>query len=659
MKQKDQTDKIATIAKASLVEEDDAVDTLEWKSGKKRPPSPAAVVALTLFTEALGSLMLRRLMKPEPALCICVTVPDATWAQPLREGVLLLDRVPVYSFYDSSIRRIIGDQPLEQLIENLNNGRALLCVSQDVRTAVPRALQTVADAHVELVPPTADQIAALIGMIRSGRRPHFVPSDLGHGLSFAEIVACLRGREAPRHSVSRIMRAMAAKTNIAVDRSAPRLEDLVGYGRAAAWGLRLRDDVVEFRAKRLSWQDLASTLTLHGPPGTGKTLFFRALSRTLDAPLISTTVGSWFQTGSGDLGGTVRAITAVFNEAKMAVHAHGVAILFIDEIDAIPNRAALDADRASWWSPVVNLILTLVDGATSDLSGIVLGGATNNLRGVDPALLRPGRLGTIVAVLPPDPDALAAIVRLHLGGDACGIPLGDIIAIMQPLQGATQARAAGWAADALRRAREAGRPVRLDDISSVAFPADSRSQRDRRRAAVHEAGHSVVACLLASERLVSTSIIETATASGQTTFRGQGEALLSRAEIEADVVIMLSGRAADVIVGDGATAGAGGVGKVGSLSDLAQATAWLTALHATFGMGSTLRYRSDPTGVPCPNDSELAGLVEADLQRLMQQAENRISEMSASVRAVAAVLLEKSYMTASEIKDVVDTSQTS
>ncbi len=59
----------------------------------------------------------------------------------------------------------------------------------------------------------------------------------------------------------------------------------------------------------------------------------------------------------------------------------------------LPSRSALDPDRASWWRPVVNQVLTLVDGATSDLERIVLLAATNDSRAVDPVLLRAVGLG--------------------------------------------------------------------------------------------------------------------------------------------------------------------------------------------------------------------------------------------------------------------------
>ena len=131
--------------------------------------------------------------------------------------------------------------------------------------------------------------------------------------------------------------------------------------------------------------------------------------------------------------------------------------------------------------------------------------------------------------------------------------------------------------------------------------------------------------------------------------------MLTRVEIETDVVMLLAGRAADVIVGDGANAGAGGVGRYGLASDLAQATARLVAVHTSFGMGVTLRHRGNPMRSPgLWVESQLAELVEADLQRLMRQAETLVTERADAVRAVADALLVKGFLTARDVAVILE-----
>ena len=455
-----------------------------------------------------------------------------------------------------------------------------------------------------------------------------------------------------RAKIPRLITAMGTKGIVGTDLTAPRLEDLHGYGEAAAWGRRVVSEVDDFRAGRLAWRDVTGPAVLHGPPGTGKTLYARALARSLGVPLVATSVSAWFRTvGGGDLGATVRNANAAFDEARALVRNGGVAVLFIDEIDSLPNRSALDASEGSWWRPVVNQVLTLVDGATSDLDRIVLLAATNDLRAVDPALLRPGRFGTSLEVLPPSVEDLAGVVRHHLGGTVCPLTPSEVAAVLGPVAGATQARAAAWAMEAMRSARTAGRPVLIDDLVAVALPADGRSDAQRRRIAVHEAGHAVAAHHLAPARLISVSVVETAGTHGSTTVVLQDDALLDREEIETEVVLALSGRAADVVVGAGANAGAGGSGHAANSSDLAIATRFLTAVHATYGLGSTLRHRGGTAGGR--PDDEVDRLVEADLRRLMGRAEDLVTAHVTEVRALVEALLVRRFLTAAEVGDVI------
>ena len=114
----------------------------------------------------------------------------------------------------------------------------------------------------------------------------------------------------------RIRQAQEVKTASAFDPTAPRLEDLAGYGRAAEWGMRLRDDLAAFRSGKESWRNLDAQAILHGSPGTGKSLFARSLARSLKLPLVVTSVSDWFSTHAGDLGSTIKAAAAAFEQAR-------------------------------------------------------------------------------------------------------------------------------------------------------------------------------------------------------------------------------------------------------------------------------------------------------------------------------------------------------
>ena len=622
---------------------------------ERRELSVAGTIVSLMLSQALGSKAMRRI-ELGMSFCACVTVPDASWFGPVREAAQTLRRESHVHVHvkDSTARRIVPEDDVDALVRELHNRTVVMCVSQDIASTIPRALRLSADVHLILTAPTPEIIAFAIGAVRQSIGPRRAQADLGRGLTLHEIAACLRPGDTTRRIVARIVRAQAAKKTTLMDTGAPLLEDLAGYGQAKLWGERLCADVVEYRAGERPWNDLKSKAVLYGEPGTGKTFFAHALGRSLGVPVHSTSVGSWLGTLGGDLGGTIKAATTAFSDARASARDFGASVLFIDEIDSLPDRQALDSDRGSWWKPLVNHVLAAIDGAHSNMQGVVVLAATNSIDTVDPALLRPGRLETHLAVLPPRPDDLADIVIFHLGGEACPISTSDIAGLLRPLAGATQAMASSWAAVARGRARNERRPVSLADVAAAAFPVDRRTERDRHRVAVHEAGHAIVALLLARNRLLSTSIMETEMSGGVTHLESRRDSILSRAEIDVEVMILLGGRAAEAQVGDGSTSGAGGTGPGGFKSDLAQASRLLAQVHGCLGLGPTLRYRGPEPKIK----GEMATLVESDLRRLLRSTNDLVAEHAAGIRAVADVLSRRGFLLAAEIEAIFEQEKT-
>jgi SpoVK/Ycf46/Vps4 family AAA+-type ATPase len=89
------------------------------------------------------------------------------------------------------------------------------------------------------------------------------------------------------------------------------------------------------------------------------------------------------------------------------------AVMFFDEIDAIGgNRSGLN----SVVRPLVNQLLTEMDGIDDNNKDILIIGATNLPWEIDSALRRPGRFDKILFVPPPDKPARARLFELHMAG---------------------------------------------------------------------------------------------------------------------------------------------------------------------------------------------------------------------------------------------------
>lgn len=140
---------------------------------------------------------------------------------------------------------------------------------------------------------------------------------------------------------------------------------------------------------------------LWGPPGCGKTLLAKAVANESRANFISVKGPELLNKYVGE---SERAVRQVFVRARSSIPC----VIFFDELDAmVPKRDdALSESSAR----IVNTLLTELDGLSSR-QGIYVVGATNRPDIIDPAMLRPGRLETLLFVDLPAKEERVEILR--------------------------------------------------------------------------------------------------------------------------------------------------------------------------------------------------------------------------------------------------------
>lgn len=158
----------------------------------------------------------------------------------------------------------------------------------------------------------------------------------------------------------------------------------------------------------------ASGVLLYGPPGTGKTHLVRALVGELGCPLYAVSAD---QLLGSLVGQSEQRLAELFEQAS----AHPQAVIFIDELDGVfPQRD--QAGNHSVTISLINVLLQKLDGFEGRRGNILFVGATNRPWAIEPSLLRPRRIDTLIEI--PLPDQADRLALLH--HYANGIPFEGV-----------------------------------------------------------------------------------------------------------------------------------------------------------------------------------------------------------------------------------------
>jgi proteasome-associated ATPase len=163
------------------------------------------------------------------------------------------------------------------------------------------------------------------------------------------------------------------------------------------------------------------SVLMSGPPGNGKTKVARStcnwlagLSQSGRSRFINVKPGAMNSMWYGATEQNYREIFRIAREAATAEPEVPV-VMFWDEIDAI-GASRGESHRID--DRMLNAFMAEVDGLENLGNNIVILAATNRLDSLDPALLRPGRLGDLVLHFPrPKRKASRAILGRHMPAD--------------------------------------------------------------------------------------------------------------------------------------------------------------------------------------------------------------------------------------------------
>jgi len=363
------------------------------------------------------------------------------------------------------------------------------------------------------------------------------------------------------------------------DKKKVTFEDVAGIDEAKEELQEIIDFLIDPKKFTRLGGRIPKGVLLMGAPGTGKTLLARAIAGEANVPFFSISGSDFVEMFVGVGASRVRDL---FIQGKR----NAPCIIFIDEIDAVGrHRGAGLGGGHDEREQTLNQLLVEMDGFESN-EGVIIIAATNRPDVLDPALLRPGRFDRQVVVPTPDVKGREAILKVH----AKRTPLAPDVSfevLARGTPGFTGADLENLVNEAaLLAARENKEFVTMDDFEQakdkVLMGKERKSliltEEERRTTAYHEAGHTLVAkSLPGTDPIHKVSIIPRGTALGVTQQLPVDERhTYSKNYLNNNIAILLGGRAAEEIVFNNFTTGAG--------NDIEKATELARKMVCEWGM---------------------------------------------------------------------------
>lgn len=468
-----------------------------------------------------------------------------------------------------------------------------------------------------------------------------------------------------------------------------RLDDVVGAEQTKREAI---DSMNLFLASETFQREMGGNarrgVLFEGPPGTGKTYLAKAMAAEAGVPFLFVSA-SEFQ--SMYYGQTNKKIRSFFKALRKAARDEGGAIGYIEEFDAI-GGARSGMNTGSQREGIVGVVNELlVQMQSFDLptgrqkfkawwidwfngflpdhrrrprpkrseANILIVASTNRAADLDPALLRPGRFDRVIGFnLPPRADRVA-IAQYYLDRKAHEEPVTAAL-IADLSAGYTPVKIEKMLDEALIIALRYGRTsmtvtdvLQAQLVTEVGVAHEMGYHPDeRRRIAIHEAGHALTAVLTRRDVKMA-SILRRSAALGLVAHGDVEERFLKTPSDARDLIcVALAGRAAELQEYGEASSGIS--------SDLATATTIASQLIGQLGNGPGLLSLE---AAAIPTAANLVAKVLSDersreaAEALLAEGADRAAAMTSKYREallrIADALCESDELEGAQIKAIV------
>jgi cell division protease FtsH len=428
-------------------------------------------------------------------------------------------------------------------------------------------------------------------------------------------------------------------------------------------------EVVEFLKDPKQFQKLGGKMPkgvlLSGAPGTGKTLLAKAVAGEADVPFFTISGSDFVEMFVGIGASRVRDM---FEQGKK----NAPCIIFIDEIDAVGrSRFSGIGGGHDEREQTLNALLVEMDGFDTQ-EGIIIVAATNRPDVLDPALLRPGRFDRQVVVDLPTLEGRAQILNIH----SRNVRLSDRVDMKKTARGTPGFSGADLAnlvnEAALLASRRGAEFVEQQDMEEardkVMWGRERRSHvldaEEKKLTAYHEAGHAIATYFTpGNDPIHKVTIIPRGRALGATMYLPEKDRYTqSQKNIEARLVSIMGGRAAEELIFEDVTTGAH--------NDIEVATAMARAMVCEYGMSDVLGpqnlgNRSEPVflgkGMSGTQEysEDTARKIDTEVQRILTEAYddcmNILKDNKDKLIALSEILIEREVLDFEQVDAILKT----
>ena len=423
-------------------------------------------------------------------------------------------------------------------------------------------------------------------------------------------------------------------------------------------------EIVDFLHNPQKYTEIGAKLPkgalLVGPPGTGKTLLAKAVAGEAHVPFFSLAGSDFVEMFVGVGASRVRDL---FKQAQQ----NAPCIIFIDEIDAIGKSRDTRFGGNDEREQTLNQLLSEMDGFDSG-KGVFILAATNRPEVLDPALLRPGRLDRRIIVDKPDLKGRIAVLKVHAKNVRMddSVNLEEIALATAGAVGSDLANMINEAAIlAVKNKRKYVNQADLFESVEVVIAGKEKKDRvmneqERKMVSYHEVGHALAAALQKGTEPVQkiTIVPRTMGSLGYVMQTPEEEKfLMTKAEMEAELVTLLAGRASEELFFDSISTGAS--------NDIEKATRMARAMVTRYGMSEEFglmgletvegQYLEGRTVMNCGDATaaRIDGVVEEMLKKAYDKAKALLSENKDAMHRIADFLIKKETITGKEFMEIL------